>query len=78
MNGLDEFRMPTLLHIEIVQLQRKIWHDKHIKEKQFQEGDWALLYDSRYKYFKGKLRTRWLGPMWWKDAMIMVQCKSEL
>jgi len=21
-----------------------------------------LLYDSRYKYFKGKLRTRWLGP----------------
>ena len=22
----------------------------------------ALLYDSRYKYLKGKLRTRWLGP----------------
>ena len=21
-----------------------------------------MLYDSRYKYFKGKLRTRWLGP----------------
>jgi len=21
-----------------------------------------LLYDSRYKYFKGKLRTRWLRP----------------
>lgn len=30
--------------------------------KKFQEGDWALLYDSRYKYFKGKLRTRWVGP----------------
>jgi len=40
----------------------KIWHDKNIKEKQFKEGDWALLYNSRYKYFKGKLRTRWLGP----------------
>ena len=61
-NGLDEFRMKALLHTEIVQLLRKIWHDKHIKEKQFQEGDWALLYDSRYKDFKGKLRTRWLGP----------------
>eukprot|EP00253_Pinus_taeda_P026592 PITA_26592 len=39
LNGLDEFRMQALLHIEIVHLQRKIWHDKHIKEKQFQEGD---------------------------------------
>ena len=54
--------MQALLHTEVVQLQRKIWHDKNIKEKQFQEGDWALLYDSRYKDFKGKLRTRWLGP----------------
>eukprot|EP00253_Pinus_taeda_P033179 PITA_33179 len=52
----------ALIHIEIVQLQRMILHDKHIKEKQFQEGDWALLYDSRYKDFKGKLRTRWLRP----------------
>jgi len=62
LNGLDEFRMQALLHTEVVQLQRKIWHDKNIKEKQFQEGNWALLYDSRYKDFKGKLRTRWLRP----------------
>jgi len=62
LNGLDEFRMQALLHTKIVQLQRKIWHDRHIKEKQFQEGDWALLYDSRYKDFKGKPRTRWLEP----------------
>ena len=54
--------MQALLHSEVVQLQRKIWHDRHLKEKQFQEGDWALLYDSRYKDFKGKLRTIWLGP----------------
>ena len=54
--------MQTLLYTEIVQLQRKIWHDRHIKEKQFQEGDWAFLYGSRYKDFKVKLRTRWLEP----------------
>lgn len=58
LNGLDEHRMHALLHTEVVQLQRKIWHDKKIKKKQFQEGDWALLYYSRYKYFKGNLRTR--------------------
>eukprot|EP00253_Pinus_taeda_P014502 PITA_14502 len=62
LNGLDEHRMQALLHSEVVQLQRKIWHDRHLNEKKFQLGDWALLYDSRYKDFKGKLRTRWLGP----------------
>eukprot|EP00253_Pinus_taeda_P033587 PITA_33587 len=62
LNGLDEQRLQALLHSKVVQLQRKIWHDRHLKEKQFQEGDWAMMYDSRYKYFKGKLRTRWLGP----------------
>ena len=54
--------MQALLHLEVLQLQRKIWHDRHLKEKQFHPGDWALLYYSRYKDFKVKLRTRWLGP----------------
>eukprot|EP00253_Pinus_taeda_P019308 PITA_19308 len=62
LNGLDEQRMQALLHSEAVQLQRKIWHVRHLKEKPFQQGDWALLHDSRYKDFKGKLMTRWLGP----------------
>eukprot|EP00253_Pinus_taeda_P017120 PITA_17120 len=62
LNGLDDHRMQALLHSEIVQLQRKIWHDRQLNEKQFQLGDWALLYDSRYKDFRGKMRTRWLGP----------------
>jgi len=62
LNGLDKYRLQALLHIEVVQYQRKIWHDKNITEEQFQEGEWSLLYDSIYKDFKGKLRTRWLGP----------------
>lgn len=62
LNGLDEHRMQALLHSEVVQLQRKVWHDQHLNDKKFQPGDWALLYDSRYKDFNGKLRTRWLGP----------------
>jgi hypothetical protein len=38
------------------------WHDRFIKKKQFQVGDWALLFDSRFKNFKGKFSTHWLGP----------------
>jgi len=30
--------------------------------KIFHEGDWALLYDSRFLDFLGKLQTHWLGP----------------
>ena len=62
LNVLDEVRMQGLLHTKVTQDQRKIWHEKNIKDKRFQEGDWDLLYDSQYKDFKGKLRTRWLGP----------------
>ena len=63
LNGLDEVKMQALLHIEVVQLQRKVWHDKNIKENTFQEGYWALLYDSRFKDFKGKLMIRCLGAL---------------
>jgi hypothetical protein len=62
LNSLDEYRMQALFNIEVVQQQRKYWHDKKIKHGKFKEGDWALLYDSRFKDFKGKLMTRWLGP----------------
>ena len=30
-----------------------------MKQKHFNTGDWALLFDS---WFKGKLTTRWMGP----------------
>ena len=35
LNGLYELRMHALLHIEVILLQRKVWHDKHIKENTF-------------------------------------------
>lgn len=54
--------MQDLIHIEFIQLQRKVWHDNNIKDKVFQEGDLDLLYGSRFKEFKGKLMTSWLGP----------------
>ena len=46
----------------LIQNQRNKWHDKFIKKKQFNTRDWALLFDWRYKNFKGKLTTCWMGP----------------
>ena len=62
LNELDETKENALQHTILVQNQRTKWHDKFIRKKQFKEGDWALLFYSRYKDFKGKLTTRWLGP----------------
>ena len=62
LNELDEIRENALQHTILVQEQMTKWHDKSIKKKQFKQGDWALLFYYRFKDFKGKLTTGWLGP----------------
>jgi hypothetical protein len=59
---MDEIRHDAIQRMILVQNQRSKWHDKFIKKKQVQLEDWALLFDSRFKTFKGKITTRWLGP----------------
>eukprot|EP00253_Pinus_taeda_P020172 PITA_20172 len=59
---LDEKRLDAIHQTTMIQQQRTRWHDKTIKQKQFQKGNWALLYHSHFENFQGKLRTRWLGP----------------
>eukprot|EP00253_Pinus_taeda_P006338 PITA_06338 len=55
---LDEKRLDAIHQTTMIQQQRTRWRDKTIKHKQFQKGNWALLYDSRFEKFQGKLRTR--------------------
>ena len=54
LNELDEWRKLALHNIELIHNQRKQWHDKFIKDREFSVGDWALLYDSRYQHHQGK------------------------
>ena len=61
-NELDEIRQDALQRTMLIHNQRKTWHDKFIKQKQFNTGDWALLFNSRFKNFKERLTTRWMGP----------------
>jgi len=61
-NKLDELRQATLHHTIIIQHQRAQWNDKFIKKKKFKVGDWALLFDSRFKDFRGKFHIWWIGP----------------
>lgn len=40
----------------------KLYHDKHIVERDIKEGDQALLHMSKLKLMPGKLRSQWTGP----------------
>ena len=40
----------------------KKYHDKRLRGKQFAPGMKVLLYNTRLKFFPGKLRSRWNGP----------------
>jgi len=54
-NELDEIKLLALQHTTFIQQQRAKWHGALIKKKIFHKGDLALLYDSRFQDFPGKL-----------------------
>ncbi|XP_074318543.1 uncharacterized protein LOC141655356 [Silene latifolia] len=62
LNELDEFRLQAYERFYLYKEKTKRWHDKKILNKEFQIGDKVLLFNSRYKLFPGKLRSRWYGP----------------
>lgn len=47
---------------KIYKARIKAFHDKHISRKSFEPGKKVWLYNSRLKFFPGKLRSRWDGP----------------
>eukprot|EP00253_Pinus_taeda_P028230 PITA_28230 len=62
LNELDEIIQEAFQTTSLVQQQISRWHEKYIKERKFHPGDWALLFDSKFKSFQGKFQTHWLGP----------------
>ena len=52
---LDEDHFIAGFHQRVEKDQQKAWHDRHIKNKQFQQGDLVLLYDSKFLKHLGKL-----------------------
>ena len=59
---LEEDRFVVGFHQRVEKDRQKAWHDSHIKNKQFTQGDLVLLYDSKFMKHPGKLQMHWLGP----------------
>ncbi|XP_057548205.1 uncharacterized protein LOC130826652 [Amaranthus tricolor] len=62
LNELDEFRLSAYDSARIYKDKTKKWHDKKILPREFAKGDKVLLFNSRLKFFPGKLKSRWSGP----------------
>ncbi|CAM8889514.1 unnamed protein product [Rhodiola kirilowii] len=62
LNELDEIRLDSYESSRIYKEKTRRWHDKLILKKQFSVGDKVLLFNSRYKLFPWKFKSRWFGP----------------
>ena len=61
-NELEELKNDAYLNSKIAKDKLKKWHDQLIPQKNFNQGDQVLLYDSKLHLFPGKLKSRWIGP----------------
>ncbi|XP_042752687.1 uncharacterized protein LOC122195183 [Lactuca sativa] len=59
---LEEIRNKAFESSRIYKDKTKAFHDKYLFRKTFEIGQKVLLYDSRLKWFSGKLLSRWEGP----------------
>ncbi|XP_057747038.1 uncharacterized protein LOC130966267 [Arachis stenosperma] len=62
LNELEEFRNQAYENAKIYKENTKRWHDQKISRREFFEGQKVLLYNSRLKFFPGKLKSRLSGP----------------
>ena len=62
LNELEEIRLDAYENSRMYEEKTKFWHDKHIRQKVIKVNDLVLLFNSRFKLFPGKLKSRWSGP----------------
>ena len=61
-NSLDEWRTQDYENAKLFKEKVKTWHDKRIQKREFKVGEYVLLYNSRFRFFAGKLLSKWEGP----------------
>jgi hypothetical protein len=59
---LEEDRFIVGFHQQVQKERGKAYHDRHIKRKEFKQGDLVLLYDNKFMKHPRKFMTHWLRP----------------
>jgi hypothetical protein len=55
----------------------KLYHDRKLVKKNFQPGQYVLLFNSRLRLFPGKLKSKWSGPFRVKEIKPYGQVEIE-
>ena len=58
-SSLDEWRTQAYENAKLFKEKFKRWHAKRIQKREFKVGKYVLLYNSRFKFFAGKLLSKW-------------------
>ena len=61
-SSLDEWRTQAYENAGLFKENVKRWHDKRLQKREFNVGDYVLLFNSRLSFFAGKLLSKWEGP----------------
>ena len=61
-SSLDEWRTQAYDNAKLFKEKVKRWHDKRIQKREFNVGDYVLLFNSRLRFFAGKLLSKWKAP----------------
>ncbi|CAM8951343.1 unnamed protein product [Rhodiola kirilowii] len=59
---LEELRLEAYEGQTDYKARTKLYHDKFILRRSFEEGQQVLVFSSRLKLMLGKLKSRWTGP----------------
>ncbi|XP_074374271.1 uncharacterized protein LOC141714665 [Apium graveolens] len=62
LNKLDEFRLQAYENNKLYKEKVKRWHDRRLVNKTFVPVQQVLLFNSHFRLFSGKLKSRWSGP----------------
>ncbi|XP_071694082.1 uncharacterized protein [Rutidosis leptorrhynchoides] len=63
LNELDELRLDAYESSVLYKEKTKRWHDACLGDKkEFAPGDKVLIFNSRFKFSTGKLKSHWTGP----------------
>ncbi|XP_076908434.1 uncharacterized protein LOC143565322 [Bidens hawaiensis] len=62
LNKLEEIRNEAYKTSATYKAKMKEVHDVKIRKKTFEVGQRVWLYNSRAKFFPGKLKSKWIGP----------------
>ena len=79
--SLDEWRTQAYENGKLFKEKVKRWHDKRIQKHEFKVGEYVLLYNSRFRFFAGKLLSKLEGPyvieeVYWSGAIKINNAKG--